>query len=133
MAETFGLIANVCQVVDLFVKVGVMCSIYCMDVKNAPQDVRRILNQADRMTATLKEVERLMAGPNAARLESSPTLHQSVLDCRILLSELAAKLDYGARLSRAVWPFNKRDVKSMIAKMEGHQRMIELELNIKQT
>jgi hypothetical protein len=38
-------------VVDLFVKVGVVCSAYCADLKVASRDVRDILKEANRFAA----------------------------------------------------------------------------------
>lgn len=71
MAGTFGLAVNVATVIDLLVKVGVHCSVYCAGVKTAPDDVRHILNEADRFRATLKDIERLLAGPNGAKIEAA--------------------------------------------------------------
>lgn len=79
MADAFGLAANVVAVVEVFVKVGVLCSVCCADLKTAPRDVRHILNEVDKLTATLKDVERLLAGPNGAKnrgfSERAPRCH----------------------------------------------------------
>ena len=39
-------------VVDLFAKVGVVCSVYCADLRVASRDVRDILKEANRFAAT---------------------------------------------------------------------------------
>lgn len=66
MAE-IGLAASVIALIDLAAKLGVLCSRYCADVKNARRDVRHILNEADRLAVTLREVERLLKGSNGAK------------------------------------------------------------------
>ncbi|KAK3366546.1 hypothetical protein B0H63DRAFT_490543, partial [Podospora didyma] len=80
MAEALGLAANVIAVVD-FVKVGVLCSIYCTNLKTAPCDIRSLLHEADRVSATLKNVERLLAGPNRTKIDASQNIRRGVADC----------------------------------------------------
>jgi len=70
MADALGLAANIIAVVDLFVKVGVLCSVYCADLKGASKEIRDILKEADRFAATLWEVEKLLAGPNCTRINA---------------------------------------------------------------
>jgi len=55
MADALGLAANIITVVDLFVKVGVLCSVYCADLKDVSKEIRDILKEADRFAATLWE------------------------------------------------------------------------------
>ncbi|KAH0491033.1 hypothetical protein TgHK011_002479 [Trichoderma gracile] len=131
--DVLGLLANISQVVDLLIKIGVMCSIYCVDVKNAPQDVRKLLKEVDRLTAVVKELESLLRSPKgASKLESQP-LRQAVFDLRRLLAELVAKLDLGAKHARAVWPFRRRDVHDIVAAIERQKANILMNLNVEQT
>ncbi|KAK1249441.1 hypothetical protein MKX07_002957, partial [Trichoderma sp. CBMAI-0711] len=131
--DVLGLLANISQVVDLLIKIGVMCSIYCVDVKNAPQDVRKLLKEVDRLTAVVKELESLLRSPKgASKLESQP-LRQAVFDLRKLLAELVAKLDLGAKHSRAIWPFKRRDIHDIIAAIERQKANILMNLNVEQT
>ena len=73
MADALGLAANILNVIDLFVKVGVQCSAYCAHVKKAPSEVRDILRESDRFTATLKEIQQLLSGPSSAKIKASET------------------------------------------------------------
>ncbi|KAL7807593.1 quinon protein alcohol dehydrogenase-like superfamily [Trichoderma gracile] len=131
--DVLGLLANISQVVDLLIKIGVMCSIYCVDVKNAPQDVRKLLKEVDRLTAVVKELESLLRSPKgASKLESQP-LRQAVFDLRRLLAELVAKLDLGAKHARAVWPFRRRDIHDIVAAIERQKANILMNLNVEQT
>ncbi|KAK3945964.1 hypothetical protein QBC46DRAFT_336128 [Diplogelasinospora grovesii] len=133
MADALGFAANVIAVVDLSIKVGVLCSVYCANLKTAPRDVRYILNEADRLTATLKDVERLLAGPNGAKIEASQNVRCSVVDCQLLLGELAAKLEQGTRYERIMWPLKKEEVADILKKLERYRAAISLDLCVNQT
>jgi hypothetical protein len=133
MAEVFGLVVNILTVVDLFVKVGVLCSIYCADVKTARNDARHILNEADRFTATLKDVERLLAGPNGARIDALQNVHRSVADCRQQLDDLATKLEQGTRCKRLMWPLKKQEVADITGRLGRYRAAISLDLQVNQT
>ncbi|PTB53835.1 hypothetical protein M431DRAFT_495786 [Trichoderma harzianum CBS 226.95] len=131
--DVLGLLANISQVVDLLVKIGVMCSIYCVDVKKAPGDVRRLLKEVDRLTAVIKELESLLQSPKGSSKLQSPSLRQAVFDLRRLLAEMVAKLDLGAKHARAVWPFKKRDIHEIFATIERQKANILLNISIDQT
>ncbi|KAL6886276.1 quinon protein alcohol dehydrogenase-like superfamily [Trichoderma longibrachiatum] len=131
--DVLGLLSNISQVVDLLIKIGVMCSIYCVDVKNAPQDVRRLLKEVDRLTAVIKELESLLKSPKgSSKLESQP-LRQTIFDLRRLLAELVAKLDLGAKHARAIWPFKRKDIHEIVAAIERQKANILMNINIEQT
>ncbi|KAJ4854901.1 WD domain, g-beta repeat domain-containing protein [Trichoderma breve] len=131
--DVLGLLANISQVVDLLVKIGVMCSIYCVDVKKAPGDVRRLLKEVDRLTAVIKELESLLQSPKGSSKLQSPSLRQAVFDLHRLLAEMVAKLDLGAKHARAVWPFKKREIHEIFATIERQKTNILLNINIEQT
>lgn len=132
MAEALGLAASVITVVDMFVKVGVLCSMYCADLKTARYEARYILREADKFTATLKDVERLLAGPNAAKIEASQNVHRGVADCRLQLDDLAVKLEQGTRWKRIMWPLKKEEVADIVKKLERCRTAISLDLQVNQ-
>ncbi|KAK1241232.1 hypothetical protein MKX08_001206 [Trichoderma sp. CBMAI-0020] len=132
--DVLGLLSNISQVVDLLVKIGVMCSIYCFDVKNAPKEVRLLLREVDRLTVVIKELEILLNGTKGASKIESPVLRQTVFDLRKLLAELVAKLDLGAKnTSRAMWPFKKREIHDILATIDRQKANIVLNMSIEQT
>jgi hypothetical protein len=131
--EALGLAASIIAVVDLFVKVGVLCSVYCSDLKTAPRDVRYILNEADKLTKTLKDVERLLAGPNGWRIESSQNLRSSIAECHVQLVDLASQLEAGMTHKRILWPLKKEKVQAIIKKLEACRAAIALDLHVNQT
>ncbi|TFB00247.1 hypothetical protein CCMA1212_007742, partial [Trichoderma ghanense] len=131
--DVLGLLSNISQVVDLLIKIGVMCSIYCVDVKNAPQDVRKLLKEVDRLTAVVKELESLLRSPKGSSKLESQALRQAIFDLRRLLAELVAKLDMGAKHARAIWPFRRRDIHEIVAAIERQKANILMNINIEQT
>ncbi|KAL7942571.1 hypothetical protein V8C42DRAFT_354711 [Trichoderma barbatum] len=131
--DVLGLLSNISQIVDLLIKIGVMCSIYCVDVKKAPQDVRRLLKEVDRLTAVIKELELLLQSPKGSSKLESPGLRQTVFDLRRLLAEVVAKLDLGVKHVRAIWPFRKREIHEIFAAIERQKANILLNINIEQT
>jgi hypothetical protein len=134
MADALGLVSSIIAVVDLFIKVGVQCSIYCSGVKDAPRDIRQILNEADRTTATLEDLRRLLASPTGARLSSSQRVCQSIEDARLQLQDLAFKLEGGLRTGQRLrWPLRKEEVAGIISQLQKCRASIALDLQVDQT
>ncbi len=133
MAEVLGLAASVIAVIDLFVKIGVLCSSYCAGVKKAPRDIRYILNEADRFTATLKDVEKILSGPNGAKFDASQNVQRGVADCQRQLGELAIKLEEGMKYKKITWPLKKEEVTDVVKNLERSRGAISLDLQINQT
>ncbi|KFA54495.1 hypothetical protein S40293_09984 [Stachybotrys chartarum IBT 40293] len=133
MAETFGLAVNIVTVVDLLVKIGIQCSEYCANIKSAPHDVRDILNEADRFSATLRDVESLLKGPNGANFDASRNLRGTIEDSHRQLNILATKLEQGTRNARLVWPLKKQEVTNILATLKCHRDIIALDLQVHQT
>ncbi|KAJ4293221.1 hypothetical protein N0V90_008503 [Kalmusia sp. IMI 367209] len=133
MAEALGLAASVMTVIDLFVKVGVLCSVYCKDLRTARRDARYILNEADQFTATLEDVKRLLASPNVAKTKALQKVPGCIADCQLQLNILTAKLEQGTRLTRVIWPLKKEEVADIVKRLERCRAAILLDLQINQT
>ncbi|KAM0518170.1 hypothetical protein ACHAPE_004577 [Trichoderma viride] len=134
MADIVGPISNVIAVADLFIKVGVQCSVYCSGLKNAPRDVRLILNEADRFTATLKGLEKLLANKShGTKLSSLQNILRIVEESRLQLQDLAAKLERGTKLQKIMWPLRKEEVAGIIGRLEKYRAAIALDLQVDQT
>lgn len=132
MADALGLASSIIAVAELLVKVGVQCSTYCSGLKNARRDARQILNEADRFSATLKDLERLLSGPSSAKLRASRNLRRSILDCHLQLSMLFAKLEQGTRLQKITWPLKKGEISGIISKLQTYRSTIALDLQVDQ-
>jgi hypothetical protein len=134
MADTLGPVSNVIALADLFIKVGVQCSVYCSGLKNAPRDVRLILNEADRFTATLKGVEKLLVNnSHSQRLSSLQNILGIVEESRSQLQDLAAKLERGTKLQKIMWPLRKDEVAAIISQLQKYRAAIALDLQVDQT
>lgn len=135
MAE-FGLAVNVATVVDLLVKVGVQCSVYCSGVKAAPRDVRDILSQAENISRTLDKVNQVLSSPCGTMIEASEDVLCSVKDCHLYLVELNTKLVSGATATgwkRMMWPLKRNEVDSILMKLERSRTAIHSNLQIYET
>ncbi len=100
----------------------------CTDRKTAPRGVRDILNEADKLSATLKDVERLLAGPIGAKLELSQNTRRGVADCLVHLRRLTAKVEEGTRYKRVVWPLKKGEMANIVQNMERCRAAISLDV-----
>ena len=132
MAEMFGLAVNIATVVDLLVKVGVQCSLYCSGVKSAPRDVKHILNEADRLTNTLRNVSHFLKGPDGEKIDSSQNIRQTVKDCAEQLEDLVAILEPGPKWKRLVWPLKKEEVAGITETLGRYRSTISFDLQVYQ-
>ncbi|PTB71314.1 WD40 repeat-like protein [Trichoderma longibrachiatum ATCC 18648] len=143
MAEAIGLAASIIGVVELFAKVAKQCSEYYSGVKNAPQDIQRIRNEAEQTRATFEDLKRLLAGPNGGRLSSSQRILKTVEESRLQLQELFSKLEGGLRkrkgmrarlhLWRLTWPLKQEEVAGLIDRLQKFRAVIALDLQVDQT
>ena len=132
MAATFGLAVNIATVVDLLVKVGVQCSFYCSGVKSAPHDVKHVLNEADRLTNTLRDVKQLLKGPDGEKIDTSQNIRQTLKNCVDQLKDLVAQLQPGPKWKRLVWPLKKEEVAGITEKLGRYRSIISFDLQIYQ-
>jgi hypothetical protein len=133
MAEALGLAANIIAIVDLFLKLGVLCSEYCIGVKHAPQEIKDLLREADRWGLTIREVEAVLDGPNGGAVKTSKSIRQGIEDCRMELGKLTAKLQGGTGHKRIVWPFKRTEVTEIVGRLERHRTSITTGLLVHQT
>lgn len=133
MAEIVGLAASIIAVIDLAAKVGVLCSRYCADIQSARRDVRYILNEADRLSVTLRDVERLLKGPNGTKFDASLNIRRAVADCRQQLDTLVAKLEEGTKYRNIKWPLKKEEVADITKDLGRCQTSISLDLQVHQS
>lgn len=133
MAETLGLGVNVATVIELVIKLGVHCSVYCAGVKTAPQDIRSLLREADKFTVSLKDIARLISGANGTKIDASQSLYHNINDCKLLLETLVAKLKQGTAWERVIWPLKKGEVGYIIETLGRCRASIVLDLQVHQT
>ena len=139
--ECLGVAANVIAVIDLSANVASLCFQYLTAVKDAKKDIERLQAEASQVGDILREVQRLLHGPDGARLSASMKLRNSLKDCYLQLKELEEQLApgkahkvmsrFGVRALR--WPFKAKDVKKIVTSLERCKQTIALVLQVDQT
>jgi DNA-binding transcriptional MerR regulator len=132
MAETFGLAVNIATVFDLLVKVGVQCSLYCSGVKSAPREIKYVLDEADRLGTTLRDINQLLNGPNGEKIDSSQNIRRTLEDVERQLKDLADKLKPGPTWKRLVWPLKKGEVAAITERLGQGRSAISFDLQVYQ-
>ena len=117
-------------------KVASQCSKYYNKVKNAKDDIERLLQEIERLRLTLGEVQSLCDGPNGAKLQSSQNLRNGIKDCEKQLAQLEIKLEPRSmsRLGwRALtWPFKSNEMEVIMKKLGKCKDSISLSLQVDQ-
>ncbi|PQE09262.1 Vegetative incompatibility HET-E-1 protein [Rutstroemia sp. NJR-2017a BBW] len=141
MAEALGIASSVIAVIDLSAKVASWCSEYYANVKNAPDDIKRLQGETQRLSETLEEVQSLCNGPNSAKLQASQSLRDGIMECKKQLARLESKLTPGTKQKvmkhfgahALKWPFKTKEVDSIMKKLKSCKDSISFNLQVDQT
>ncbi|KEY74865.1 hypothetical protein S7711_09809 [Stachybotrys chartarum IBT 7711] len=93
MAEGLGIAASVIAVVDLSAKIGSLYSQYIKAVKNAKDDVARLLQEVTNLNIMTADINKSLNGPDSTRLRSSHRLGTAVKDSLAKLRTLKQELE----------------------------------------
>ncbi len=124
--EGLGVAASIIAVVDLSAKVASLCFQYSKDVKHAKDDIVRLRRQVTDLGHASASVERLLDGPNGARLKASQQLLVAIRDGRSQLQEVQETLR-PQTASRAMsrlglrslkWPLQSKDIENRPAYLD---------------
>jgi len=140
--DGLGSAASVIAVIDLTAKVTSLCFQYFKEVKSAKSDIKRLCGELDTLKTTLHSTRQLFDGPNGAQLQTSQRLRDGLHGCSSQLIELQTKLEtklnagtarkamrkFGVRALK--WPFENKDVGSIIRTLEGYRDMLSAALTI---
>ncbi|KAM3437473.1 hypothetical protein MY4824_003832 [Beauveria thailandica] len=133
--------ASVITVVDVSVKVIILCSKYSKAVANASADISRLETLLKGLKTTLDHAEALIKSPQGASLSTSQILQEQLTACHSTLQKLHDKLDAGVarqtkhrrRIRALKWPFSHDEIDCMMSTLEGCHRTIMNGLQIDQT
>lgn len=103
--EGLSVAASVIAVVQLSATIGSLCSQYIEDVKNAGDDVRRLLQEVTNLKAITEDIRESLSGPDSARLKSSKRLESAIEQSLARLRDLEQKLD---KLKQKLYPEGPR-------------------------
>ncbi|KAH6983425.1 hypothetical protein BKA56DRAFT_482752 [Ilyonectria sp. MPI-CAGE-AT-0026] len=139
--EAVGVAVNLLTLIDMTAKVGLLCFQYGRDVKHAKADIDRLHTVVTNLQKTSESVQKLLQGPNGARLESSQNMATGL---QLSLSQLEAleeklkprsskKLMSRVGLRALQWPIQKREVDRFIQELGQQTEIISLALQADQT
>ena len=140
--EAVGSAASIIAVIDLSAKVASLCFRYYSAVKNARSDVERLQGELERLKTTLESTQRLLESPDGKRLQTSQDLWDGLIDCSSQLSQLQSrlekKLDPGfvrkairrTRFGALKWPFESKEIDSIIKNLEGYRDTLSIGLAV---
>ncbi|KAL1862293.1 hypothetical protein Plec18170_001118 [Paecilomyces lecythidis] len=130
--------SSIIAVVELSAKVASLLLQYSTAVKNARDDIQRLLRQLEPLSATLEEVRKLLDGPGSAKLETIQRFRDQLEGCSLQLKELETRLTetlcgkekhdsrsarlmsrFGIRALR--WPFESKEVDVVIRSLERYR------------
>lgn len=127
-------------VVDISAKIGALCFQYLTSVKNARDDIQRLRDEASRLNACVRRLQSLLDGPDGPKFAGSRSLQDALTNCHSQFALLAAKLDpkkgtslmrrFGARAWK--WPFESKQVESIVGNLAKCRDNISLALQIDQ-
>ncbi|KAK6511579.1 hypothetical protein TWF481_000494 [Arthrobotrys musiformis] len=152
MADGLSTAASVIAVLQLATAVGKFCFEYTRDVKNAPEDIKRVKQQVDAIEKLLIHTKKLLDGPYQNKLSASRDLESSLSGCKAKLSSLAQRLEIklpkptggkGRRRDKFLsllkvtshnlkWPLTKEEAEEIITGLMQAQTLINHALQIDQ-
>ena len=133
--------ASVFAVIDISVKVASLCYQYSTGVKDAKKDIQRLQKKVKDIGDILRELKRLLDGPDKTRLSATDKLAASLEECFGRLHELETQLKprktrkaisrLGVRVLK--WPFKSKEVEKIVAGLEEYERAFSLSLQVDKT
>lgn len=134
--------ASVIALIQISQSVALLCSQYFTAVKNAKPDIERLQKEVDRLNTVLEGVQRILQGPNGAKLQTSQRLCDGLSGCFSQVNKLEKKLTdklyvgkkdkvmsrFGYRALK--WPFEKDEVDSIIQILEGYRDTLSAALGV---
>jgi hypothetical protein len=130
MAE-LGLVLSIASLIKLSTSVLTSCIEYVNEVKNAPTDISKIINEVAGLEFILRQLSSIAsADKNDDRISSLPIA--SLGACEETLGEMATKLakipGSGVMRRRILWPFEKEKLENMLSGLEKHKATFTLAL-----
>ncbi|KAG4272704.1 hypothetical protein FPRO04_10446 [Fusarium proliferatum] len=141
MAEAVGLAASIIAIVELSAKVGKLCVQYSTAAGNAKADISRLQTRLKDLNICLEAAQRLLNDPKNTALATSRSLIDSLNACETELAEVRDRLDPGSArkamrrfgLRALKWPFESKEISTVIANLEHYKQTITLCLQVDQT
>ncbi|EXA36844.1 hypothetical protein FOVG_12726 [Fusarium oxysporum f. sp. pisi HDV247] len=141
MAEAVGLAASIIAIVELSAKVGKLCVQYSTAAGNARADITRLQNRLKDLNVCLEAAQRLLDDPKNTKLATSRSLVDSLNACETELAEVQDRLHPGSArkamrrfgLRALKWPFDSKEISTVVSNLEHYKQTITLCLQVDQT
>ncbi|BCR94918.1 uncharacterized protein AKAW2_11964A [Aspergillus luchuensis] len=120
MVEPIGLVGTIIGIVQVCAKLVSVCYDYRMGVRDAPQDISRILDEVSSFGTIAQQLVKAIESANASSLPSLQTMDGNdgaLRRCLVQLQDLRASLKLGksSSVGRALgWPLQLVDVEKML-------------------
>ena len=140
--EAVGAAASIIAVIDMSAKVASLCFQYYSAVKDARSDVERLQGELERLITTLQGAQQLLESPDGKRLQTSQGMRDGLSDCSSQLTQLQSRLEkklnpgsarkamsrFGFRALK--WPFESKEIDSIIKNLERHRDTLSVALAV---
>ncbi|KAE9566112.1 Vegetative incompatibility protein [Colletotrichum fructicola] len=139
MAEALGITGTVLAIVELSAKIGSHCVEYYKAVKNAGDDITRVMEEVNGLRAIASNALELLKGPRGAELKASGQLVTTVRRAEDLLKQLESKLRPSTarevlsrmHILRALkWPFKSKEIEGVVKDIEQCTRTLSIGLQL---
>lgn len=138
--EAIGAISGLITVVEVSVRITAICLKYSKGVKNADSDIERLQKTIIHLKNTSESVIELLRGPDQWRLRASQKLLQAIEDSKERLDLLEQRLQPSSArgkfmrlgLSSLKWPFEKKDMESLVTELSQCSQAISAALQVDQ-
>jgi len=143
--EGLGAAASAVAVIELGAKVAALCLQYTLAVKNAKHEIERFRQQTEGLMAIADGAQRLLQGPDGARLQTAQNLRNALANARSRLDRIHTTLENKLNASRTgramrrmgwralAWPFESKDTDKIITDLQRDRDAISAALQIDQT
>ncbi|KAF4486673.1 Vegetative incompatibility protein HET-E-1 [Colletotrichum fructicola Nara gc5] len=139
MAEALGIAGTVLAIAELSAKIGSHCVEYYKAVKNAQDDITRVMEEVHSLGVIANNALDLLKGPRGAELKASGQLVTTVRRAEDLLKQLEFKLRPSTarevfsrmHILRALkWPFKSKEVEGVIKNIAQCTRTFSIGLQL---
>jgi hypothetical protein len=133
--------ASVIAVVQITEHVLTLCYNYARGVKDAPDDIKRLLDELKSLEAIVGGAKDVLDGPHKEKLKTSQKLSTSLKSCTSELRTLTTKLvtksgdlhHHQFSRSRLKWPLESKEVDKAVQSLHKHRDNLCASLTIDHT
>lgn len=139
--EALGVASSVIAVVEISGRVAALCFQYSKGVKNAKEEVNRLLREVNCLGKTTSGVQDLLESPTGTKLKTSKKLLIAVEEAQAHLKKLDGDLRPSSTkkafrrlgIGALKWPLKSKDVEKAVQQLGRCGQNISLAMQVDQT